>query len=555
MKKGISSMAVFLIAAIAVFGLAGHSFAQEQTSGGPGSVLLFPYYDARSVEDGGLGLTDNYFAIINTSTHWVQSHVRIRTGDCSVELLDFDILQSPKDVFVFDLYESGGITFASCDKNTLEDSGFTLNFDADGDGTNDCFLLSSDTFPAMLSLITACGDCATGAAITTAQATELVKKGYVEVIAEGTIRPKTANKNLCFTPAAPDTVSIPGTTLRQLWDGDCWEDIYAPVAELQGRQYFVEVDVLASPVMVKRLAQANAAVINSWSKLILHEDTYAAELAAAECNADDGLELTCYAYAEAQTTDGAGVTADGANDMNYCFYRDKIGTNAVINKFGAAGTYGPTLADFYGSNRDGSLGTTANNLMSLTGLSTFDMYGSWTWPDAWPKQYVESHYFYAPAPGPYDMHTAFAFTFPLMHFIGQKPAITAREIYDNSENTETIDIGKFISPGLPTIAEFAEEAQLFHLFPPFNEGWIRFEVAATNSTEGCIDATDNLVCEVEGFDADWNRVGPSATHIPAYMGLVFTTGEENLGASPFNYNNKWNLSGDNGTWGDSRGIL
>ena len=84
-----------------------------------GTALLFTYYDVRSLADGGLGTTDNYFTVINSSSAWTQAHVRVRTGDCSVELLDFDIMLSPNDVFAFDLSQDGdGIAFSStCRRN------------------------------------------------------------------------------------------------------------------------------------------------------------------------------------------------------------------------------------------------------------------------------------------------------------------------------------------------------------------------------------------------------------------------------------------------------
>jgi len=549
MKKGILSMAVFLLAAMMVLGLAGQSYAGGRYDGGPGDVLIFTYYDARSVAEGGLGLTDNYFTVINSSEYWVQSHVRIRTGDCSVELLDFDILQSPKDNFVFDIYPDGGITFASCDTNTLEDSGFNLNFDADGDGDNDCFILSSATFPEMLSLITTCGDCETGAAITTAEAEELVKKGYVEVIEEGVVEPKSSDKTLCYDYNADDPaggVSIPGKTLFDLYDETtCSEDIYDPMAELQGRQYHVEVDTAVSPVVVKRLAQMNALVADALRDggLILHENTYEGELDTSGCNGDDGLE-NCYAYAAPETPDGTGATADGANDMNWCFYVDEIGGDPVINKFGAAATFGPTLADI-DSNRDGSLDRTGGNIEDSTAsLALTSTSHNFFASVIFSKQYVDSHYFYAPSPGHYDISTAFAFVFPFKHFMGEKETIQAVEIYDNMENTTTIEIGKFISPGLPTPETFAEEAALYKLTPPFNEGWIRFEVLATNSTAGCWDLTTGEDCLVRGMPAGTVIMGdsiiipvePPGKYVPGYTGVVFTTGAENIGASPFNYN-------------------
>jgi len=551
MKKGILGMAVFLIAAMMFFGLTNQSYAVESYTA-PGDVLLFPYYDVRTNAEGGLNLTDNYFVVTNHSEVWVQSHVRIRTGDCSVELLDFDIMQSPKDNFVFDIYADGGITFASCDTNTLVDSGFSLNFDADGDGDDDCFILSSDTFPAMLSLITTCGDCETGAAITEAEAAELVKKGYVEVIEEGSIQPKTSDKTLCYTP---DEVSIPGKTLFDLWGTACSADIYAQMKELEGRQYYVEVDTSVSPVIVKRLAQTNAAAVDTGSPhgIILHENSYTDELAASECNQLDGSER-CYAYAAAETPDGTGATADGANDMNWCFYVDDIGGDAVINKFGAAATFGPTLADIYTA-RTGALPVTAASVyvpMLYAQRAALHFTAPFLLTDVLiQKQWVDSHYFYAPAPGHYDMMTAFAFTFPFKHFIDENATIQAVEIYDNMENTTTIEIGKFISPGLPTPETYSDEAELFKLTPPFNEGWIRFKVEASNATAGCVDMTGGSACVVNGYQDD--LVTQSTTgYIPGYLGLVFTTGSESLGVSPFVYNDDFIDWGFNGQFGDSR---
>jgi len=540
MNKGILSIAVFLLAAMMVFGLAACQSHIARYDGGPGDVLLFTYYDARSVAEGGLGLTDNYYTITNHSELWVQSHIRIRTGDCSVELLDFDIMQSPKDVFVFDTYADGGITFASCDTNTLVDSGFTLNFDADGDGTNDCFILSSATFPAMLSLITTCGDCETGAVITAAEAEALVKKGYVEVIQEGVVQPKSTDKQLCYDYNGDDPaggVTIPGRTLFDLWETTCSEDIYYPMAELQGRQYYVEVDTALSPVIVKRLAQMNAFVTDSGRDggLILHRNNYADELASDDCSVADGSE-NCYAYAAPETPDGSGATATGANDMNWCFYVDEIGGDMVINKFGAGATFGPTLADIT-LNRTGYLSMTSQNIEnSISNLSITSTSENFSETLSISKQYVDSHYFYAPFPGHYDISTAFAFVFPYKHFIGENETIQAVEIYDNMENTTTVEIGKFISPGLPTPETYAEEAQLFYLTPPFNEGWIRFEVSATNSTDGCIEPSNALECEVLGIDATGLAIEPPGKYIPGYTGIVFTTGTESLGASPFNYN-------------------
>ena len=136
MKRGIMKTALTVVmAAVVALCISLPAFAMSGETAG--TSLLFTYYDMRSTANGGLGLTDNYFTVTNTATDKrAQAHVRIRTGSASIELLDFDILMSPTDVFTFDLYDDNGETvFASCDTKTLIDSGFTPNFDRNLDGT------------------------------------------------------------------------------------------------------------------------------------------------------------------------------------------------------------------------------------------------------------------------------------------------------------------------------------------------------------------------------------------------------------------------------------
>jgi hypothetical protein len=140
----------------------------------PTTSLLFSYYDVRTQADGGVGLSDNYFTVINTTSDWVQGHVRVRTGECSVELLDFDVVLSPEDVFSFDLIASGDDTlFASCDSNTLVASGFDVD-------SNGCIILTPN-----YSLLMECGSCVDGSSMDKADAQEASKYGYVEFIGEG----------------------------------------------------------------------------------------------------------------------------------------------------------------------------------------------------------------------------------------------------------------------------------------------------------------------------------------------------------------------------------
>jgi len=518
-----------VLAALIVMGFAISAFAMGGEMAG--TSLEYSYYDIRSMADGGLGLTDNYFTVTNTSTGWVQAHVRVRTGTKSVELLDFDILLSPKDVFTMDVYQDGEQTvFASCDTKTLVNSNFPLNLDKDGDGDMDCYVIGSSTFPAMISLIQACRP-----DITATQALEETRKGYVEIIGEGIIYPLTTNKLKCSGPTVDDgtdDVAIAGKTLLNT-DSDlslvdlCPRDVVEMDEVLEGRVYFGTV---SSAGTVTRLAQLNAEVLDDYAPLTLHYESYAAEQASARCGAPDAG--TCYAYVAAKTSN----PADGADDMNYCFYTDENADDeAIANKFGAAATFGPTLADIQvDGQRDGTLVRTASALNYIMSHMQYayssyngEQYASYT------RQYADSHYFSSPAPGPYDLSSAFAFIFPFQHFIGEKEIIKIKSIYDNEENTTSTPLDKFISPGLPTAVSLSEEAALFKLTPPFAEGWIRFEITATNSTGDCTE-TNAGDCETY---PDETAADPRDTYVPVYTGAVFSYGAQSMDVSQFQFSN------------------
>ncbi len=112
-------------------------------------------------------------------------------------------------------------------------------------------------------------------------------------------------------------------------------------------------------------------------------------------------------------------------------------------------------------------------------------------------------------------------------------------IWDNEENKQTVQLGKFLSPGLPTVSTPGEEASLFKLTnAPFSEGWIRFAITATNSTAGCTETVTNTAsCECT------NSSSPTDTYTPAYTGAVFNTGTNHISASHFQYNN-WEINYD-----------
>jgi hypothetical protein len=222
--------------------------------------------------------------------------------------------------------------------------------------------------------------------------------------------------------------------------------------------------------------------------------------------------------------------------MNHCLYKSKIlVANDVSNKFGAGATFGPTLVDIQTDNpRNGSLATTASKIDYIMGFmndaqSVYNGGNFDTWGE---KQWADSHYFAVPAPNIYDIATSFSFIFPFQHFIGEKNFISVATIYDTEESKRTIDLPKFISPGLPTPSAPGDEATLFKLNAPFAEGWLRFAVTATNSTTTCTESVLDLTsCEVS------NAATPTTPYVPAWTGAVFNYGAQHISASHFQYNN------------------
>jgi hypothetical protein len=493
-KKVLGMMALAVVLAIMMF--TGVSYAQvsEETGGQEalGSSLVFQYYDIRTTAQGGPGLSDNYFTVVNADdVEYVNAHVRVRTGQCSVELLDFDLLLSPHDVFAFDLYQTatGSTQFASCDTDTLVASGFNVD-------SNGCYVLDSTTFPDMLSLIEICGNCPDGSGVplSAADALAATRWGYVEVIGEAELLPATpgTSVNHCLESqlAVGDytlwkwfTEDISGSTCCDYRDAGC-----SPVDEqLFGRVYYARFDAQRNLV---RLATSNAISLDdivcggdagghtcSW--MIVHRPCY--QDTSPGCGPDDGeLDNTNdfvaddarYAYAAAST---AGDPA-GANDMNYCFYKDKIAGSTVTNRVGAAATFGPTLADladyYIGyAPRDGYAGTTENIVRDVE--------------DYFDKDGAVSHYFYIPGQG----QTRYVFTFPFQHFLGESVTITKEARFNNEEETCAIPTGKFISPGLPvaglprgevTILETQESGDPCS----FLEGWLAFDLWVTSDRAG-----------------------------------------------------------------------
>lgn len=135
-----------------------------------GDVVIYPLFDVRSAEN------FQFFYLTNTSDYWVQAHVRVRSYYNSVEVLDFDIILSPHDVwhfFVLPDVGDGKPGMYSDDANTLAYSAAFLgeNYNSTTGAWSKEFLTGRfaeftnyDALPA-----------------------DLLQWGYIEVIAEGAI--------------------------------------------------------------------------------------------------------------------------------------------------------------------------------------------------------------------------------------------------------------------------------------------------------------------------------------------------------------------------------
>ncbi len=146
----------------------------EPTGETPGDVVIYPYYDVSAAT------SLNYFYLVNTTKFYLQAHMRFRTAECSIEVLDFDVILTPYDVFTFwvlpEVTDADGITgpgFYSADAHTLAVSGLIPSkyFDSNG------YVTIAFNTRRLLDLHIAADDAA-----------DMLPKGYVEVIAEGLIQ-------------------------------------------------------------------------------------------------------------------------------------------------------------------------------------------------------------------------------------------------------------------------------------------------------------------------------------------------------------------------------
>lgn len=146
---------------------------------GLGDTLLFPAFQ---------GDVENYFTIMNNSnTEWIQGHLRFRGAAWSGELLDFDVILSPGDVFVFRLADIDGDGYweidQSLDPKNFEYTGMLQNCTAEKDpigvaeNKTQCMDQSAVLIPPV------------GGVITQGLIDYHRQQGYVEFIGEGVLVP------------------------------------------------------------------------------------------------------------------------------------------------------------------------------------------------------------------------------------------------------------------------------------------------------------------------------------------------------------------------------
>jgi len=154
-------------------------------NGGRGDALLFPVFH---------GSAENYFTISNSSGEWIQGHLRFRGAAWSGELLDFDVILSPGDVFLFRLADIDGDgrweIDESLDLRNFQYTGMNMSCSPEG-GTG---VSRANCIDQQTLLIPAPTDQDTGVwaggNITPALIDHHRRMGYIEFIGEGIFYPR-----------------------------------------------------------------------------------------------------------------------------------------------------------------------------------------------------------------------------------------------------------------------------------------------------------------------------------------------------------------------------
>ncbi|MCP4698135.1 MAG: hypothetical protein GY862_14975 [Gammaproteobacteria bacterium] len=96
----INKLVAAFVAAFSAGSIALQADARMQlAANGFGDALIFPAFS---------GLVENYFTISNAGGNYVQGHIRFRGAARGRELLEFDVILGPYDVFVFRLADIDG---------------------------------------------------------------------------------------------------------------------------------------------------------------------------------------------------------------------------------------------------------------------------------------------------------------------------------------------------------------------------------------------------------------------------------------------------------------
>lgn len=536
-----------------------------------GDNLVFSYYDIRTKAQGGPGLSDNYFTVINKDDdEWIQAHVRVRTGQCSVELLDFDVLLSPNDVFTFDLFQAadGDTVFASCDTKTLTASQFGID-------DNGCFVLDTGTFPSQLSLIMECGQCPDGTAISADDALAATRWGYVEVIGEVEMMPNPdpgpddnctaeqlhagvydawswANESViggpgpsslpgCFTWSEdPDPdIEFLGIDFDALFGGSPPPDSeffpWNVGIDLVGRVYHAAFDAERN---LTQLSTSNATSVgfvcgiagDGTSTLPPPLDIIPVPFGFEGLCTGVVLHRPCYSDNSPGCSSGDGELE---NPNSIALNPPRFAYDAPTKSADFTQENGAADMNYcFWKDTIDSTGDVQNRVGAAAtfGPTQADLYSIIFPRDEVPDNTENnlfilnllygntgalSHYFYFPGLG----QTHYVFTFPFQHFTNQQISITKTARFDNEETPCTLPTTKFISPGLPAPGVARGEVTIIDTQEPgdsctFNEGWIAFDLEVTG------DATGNTLAYSPGslgVVVNWGDSAAADVHSTAQM--------------------------------------
>lgn len=302
-KKVLIGFLVFLVASLALFAEA--NTATTRPDNELGQVIIFPLYDVRDSS------CLQYYSITNTSNDWIQGHLRFRVATNSVEVLDFDVILSPKDVFTFFVLPdigNGKPGFYSIDGNTMQ---------------NSAAFLPSATVPVAIQFydvrLVALG-------ISSAEALEQMKMGYIEFIPEGAVTDAFMDDDSNGVTDYNNLLEAADEDISET-DGIVDECSY-PGAVLMGHGWFANFLTAGGYGL-------NAVAIDNFRSSQFIDSGANCSWGVNSYHIDDGYRVVTW-------------TAGLVSGVNGLILHEAIGTNtAASNPFYRpdwATTYGPTLA-------------------------------------------------------------------------------------------------------------------------------------------------------------------------------------------------------------------